>query len=78
VTEASFDVEVTTDSAVEFAKLSGDWNPLHTDPAHAATTAYRSRLLSSFGRSSIIAAGIANQESLVGVGGERRRPRGRE
>jgi len=45
VTEASFDVEVTPDSAIEFAKLSGDWNPLHTDPAHAATTAYRRPIL---------------------------------
>jgi len=45
VTEASFDVEVTPDSAIEFAKLSGDWNPLHTDPAHAATTAYRRPVL---------------------------------
>jgi NAD(P)-dependent dehydrogenase (short-subunit alcohol dehydrogenase family)/acyl dehydratase len=45
VTEASFVVEVTSDSALEFAKLSGDWNPLHTDPAHAATTAYRRPVL---------------------------------
>ena len=43
--EASFEVEVTPDSAIEFAKLSGDWNPLHTDPAHAATTAYRRPVL---------------------------------
>jgi 3-hydroxybutyryl-CoA dehydratase len=42
---SSFEVEVTPDSAVEFAKLSGDWNPLHTDPAHAATTAYRRPVL---------------------------------
>ena len=45
MTEASFEVEVTPDSAIEFAKLSGDWNPLHTDPAHAATTAYRRPVL---------------------------------
>jgi 3-hydroxybutyryl-CoA dehydratase len=45
VTEASFEVEVTPDSAIEFAKLSGDWNPLHTDAAHAATTAYRRPVL---------------------------------
>jgi NAD(P)-dependent dehydrogenase (short-subunit alcohol dehydrogenase family) len=43
--EASFDVDVNPDSAIEFAKLSGDWNPLHTDPAHAATTAYRRPVL---------------------------------
>jgi 3-hydroxybutyryl-CoA dehydratase len=45
MTEASFEVEVTPDSAIEFAKLSGDWNPLHTDPVHAATTAYRRPVL---------------------------------
>jgi 3-hydroxybutyryl-CoA dehydratase len=45
VTEAAFDVEVTPGSAIEFAKLSGDWNPLHTDAAHAATTAYRRPVL---------------------------------
>ena len=45
MTEASFEVEVTPDSAIEFARVSGDWNPLHTDPAHAATTAYRRPVL---------------------------------
>ena len=34
---ASFQVEVTYEDAIAFAKLSGDWNPLHTDPEHAAT-----------------------------------------
>ena len=42
---ARFDVEVTPDSALEFAKLSGDWNPLHTDDAHAQATPYRRRVL---------------------------------
>ena len=43
--EASFEVVVTPESAIEFAKVSGDWNPLHTDPAHAAPTAYRRPVL---------------------------------
>lgn len=38
---ASFEVEVTPADAIAFAGLSGDWNPLHTDAAHAAATAYR-------------------------------------
>jgi len=33
VTDASFNVEVTPDSAIEFAKLSGDWNPLRRSVA---------------------------------------------
>ncbi|MBF0141576.1 MAG: SDR family oxidoreductase [Magnetococcales bacterium] len=35
---ASFAAEVTEKSAEQFAKLSGDWNPLHTDSAYAAST----------------------------------------
>jgi 3-hydroxybutyryl-CoA dehydratase len=45
VNEASFQVAVTAETALEFARLSGDWNPLHTDPAHAARTAYRRPVL---------------------------------
>lgn len=37
MTSASFQVEVTYDGAIAFAKLSGDWKPLHTNPEHAAT-----------------------------------------
>lgn len=37
---ASFEVEVGPDTPRAFAELSGDWNPLHTDHAHAAQTAY--------------------------------------
>ena len=43
MTEASFNVEITPDSAIEFSKLSRDWNRLQADPAHAATTEYRRR-----------------------------------
>lgn len=45
MTEASFDVDVTAESALAFAGVSGDWNPLHTDAAHAARTAYRRPVL---------------------------------
>lgn len=41
MSEAEFRVEVTADSARAFAELSGDWNPLHTDPAHAAGTVFK-------------------------------------
>ncbi len=40
MTTASFTVSVGPDSAIEFARMSGDWNPLHTDPDYAARTSY--------------------------------------
>jgi acyl dehydratase/NAD(P)-dependent dehydrogenase (short-subunit alcohol dehydrogenase family) len=40
VKTATFQVEVTRADAQAFAALSGDWNPLHTDAAHAARTIY--------------------------------------
>lgn len=42
---ASFRVDVTPDDAIAFAKVSGDWNPLHTNAEHAAQTAYRHPVL---------------------------------
>lgn len=42
---ASFVVDVMPADAAAFAQLSGDWNPLHTDPDHAARTAYRRPVL---------------------------------
>lgn len=45
MTQDSFDVEVTQADADAFAALSGDWNPLHTDAAHAASTSYGRRVL---------------------------------
>ncbi len=38
--EARFEVDVGPESARAFAELSGDWNPLHTDDAHARKSAY--------------------------------------
>ena len=45
MTESEFEVDVTEDDAHRFAELSGDWNPLHTDPAYAAETSYRRTIL---------------------------------
>lgn len=42
---ATFQVDVTTEDASKFAALSGDWNPLHTDPVHAAKTIYKNTVL---------------------------------
>jgi acyl dehydratase/NAD(P)-dependent dehydrogenase (short-subunit alcohol dehydrogenase family) len=45
VKSASFRVEVSQADADAFAKLSGDWNPLHTDAEHARRTIYGRRVL---------------------------------
>ena len=43
--EATFEVEVRPEHALAFAELSGDWNPLHTDPDYAAKSQYRRPIL---------------------------------
>ena len=40
MTEARFSVEIGVDAATEFAKISGDWNPLHTDSTYAAGSTF--------------------------------------
>ena len=45
MTEKEFEVDVTTEDAQRFAELSGDWNPLHTDPDYAKETGYRRPIL---------------------------------
>ena len=45
MSSAEFRVDVTAQSALDFAAVSGDWNPLHTDPSHAASTSYRHPVL---------------------------------
>lgn len=40
-----FEVDVTSEVARQFAAISGDWNPLHTDPEYAAETKYRRPIL---------------------------------
>ena len=42
---ASFDVAVELDDIQAFAKLSGDWNPLHTDAAYASQTDHGRQVL---------------------------------
>ena len=37
---AGFDVDISGSAPRDFATLSGDWNPLHTDPEYAAKTSY--------------------------------------
>lgn len=41
----SFTVDIDQSSATTFAEISGDWNPLHTDPNYAASTQYGSTIL---------------------------------
>ena len=43
--EAQFEVEVTLADCRNFAELSGDWNPLHTDSKYAADSVYGSQVL---------------------------------
>ena len=38
--KAQFEVSITNDDRLSFAKLSGDYNPLHTNEEYAATTEY--------------------------------------
>jgi 3-hydroxybutyryl-CoA dehydratase len=45
MTVAEFEVAVTNEEVLQFARLSGDWNPLHTDPEYAAKTKYRRPIL---------------------------------
>lgn len=40
-----FEVDVAEQDAQRFAELSGDWNPLHTDPGYAKKTEYRRPIL---------------------------------
>jgi NAD(P)-dependent dehydrogenase (short-subunit alcohol dehydrogenase family) len=43
--EACFTVEITENNAHQFAELSGDWNPLHTNNNYAATTTFGRTIL---------------------------------
>jgi NAD(P)-dependent dehydrogenase (short-subunit alcohol dehydrogenase family) len=38
--EVQFTVEIDAGAAIEFARLSGDWNPLHTNADYAANTSF--------------------------------------
>lgn len=43
--DAQFESDVAIDDCIRFAQLSGDWNPLHTDPQHAAGSVYGRQVL---------------------------------
>jgi NAD(P)-dependent dehydrogenase (short-subunit alcohol dehydrogenase family)/acyl dehydratase len=43
--EAQFEAAVLVEDCARFAEVSGDWNPLHTDPEHAAASVYGSQVL---------------------------------
>jgi NAD(P)-dependent dehydrogenase (short-subunit alcohol dehydrogenase family) len=45
VSTSEFEVSVTEEQALQFAGISGDWNPLHTDRAYAEGTSYRRPVL---------------------------------
>lgn len=45
IKDAVFEVQVATEDCRRFAEVSGDWNPLHTDPAHAGASAYGRQVL---------------------------------
>ena len=45
MSNASFTVDVNPGDNEAFAKLSGDWNPLHTDAAYAAGTPFKRPIL---------------------------------
>jgi len=54
---------VTADDIAAFAKLSGDFNPLHTDEAYARSTPFRGRIAHGLLVQSI-ASGLANQTGV--------------
>jgi len=43
--ESEFQIEVTLDDCNQFAQLSGDWNPLHTNAEYAKTSVYKGQVL---------------------------------
>ncbi len=45
MTDCEFEVDVSESDAYLFAELSGDWNPLHTDPSYALGTKFRKPIL---------------------------------
>ena len=45
ITESHFFVDVSNEDAIKFAEISGDWNPLHTDPIHSAASVYGRQVL---------------------------------
>lgn len=40
MTEIGFEVDIDADAGRKFAEISGDWNPIHTDPGAAAASEF--------------------------------------
>ncbi len=54
--EASFAHTVTADEVADFARISGDVNPVHLDEAYAATTPFKQRITHGILTASYISA----------------------
>ncbi len=63
--QVEFSVDVSIEDALRFGDLSGDKNPLHTDPSYAATTVYGRPVL--FGA---YAAGLFSRVAGMHIPGE--------
>jgi 3-hydroxybutyryl-CoA dehydratase len=53
-TEASFSVKTTEELTDEFARVSGDFNPLHCDAQYAQTTHFKKRVVHGLFLASLI------------------------
>lgn len=45
IKDKQFEVNITTQDCIEFAQISGDWNPLHTNAEYSATSVYGQQVL---------------------------------
>lgn len=61
------DTKVVTEEMIQlFAKLSGDYNPVHMDEAHAKTTRFGKRIAHGMISGALISSALANK---LGEGG---------
>ena len=44
-TKKKFDVTITEEVVNDFAKLSGDYNPIHMNKEYAASTSFKKRIV---------------------------------
>lgn len=56
----SFTKKVTAEDNAKFADLSGDYNPIHDQPAYAARTKYKAPISNGFVTESRIAAALVS------------------
>jgi NAD(P)-dependent dehydrogenase (short-subunit alcohol dehydrogenase family) len=61
----SFEVSVSFKDVQDFARLSGDWNPLHTDPSYAAQTTFEKPILHG-----AFSAGLVSKMAGMHIPGE--------